>query len=104
MKKERRRSKTMAWSLLTLVLLGGSWQLGAPPVAGATECGNAEDPCSAVESKGYDGFCMGLFRLFKLCYDVTYYHLSATCGEGDEDGDDGCDSESEGDSGGGSEE
>lgn len=44
------------------------------PIVAATPCGAGEDACSSVESEGYDRFCLDIFRFFKYCFEVTYYH------------------------------
>lgn len=44
------------------------------PIAVATSCGAGEEVCSSSEHNEYDRFCLDIFRFFKFCYDVTYYH------------------------------
>lgn len=69
----KRMRNMLAGGLLVALIMVGIDAM-TPSAANATPCGAGEDMCSAAESDGYDSFCFNLWKIFKFCYDVTYYH------------------------------
>lgn len=69
----KRLRNVLAGGLLAALILVGIDAM-TPSAATAIPCGAGEDACSTAESDGYDSFCFNLFKLFKFCYTVTYYH------------------------------
>ena len=69
---QRIRNLLVGGLLAALIMMGIDAM--TPSAANAIPCGAGEDACSTDESEGYDSFCFSVFKIFRFCYDVTYYH------------------------------
>jgi hypothetical protein len=69
-----KKAKNLLLGTMLAALTMVGFEALTPSAANASACGAGEDACSSAESEGYDRFCFNVFKLFKFCYDVTYYH------------------------------